>query len=116
MPGYIRFMEGNNGTQNQKGECEDTAGIRSKFSDQDGFTNDDARSLILINVRAGAKIRVYDNPDGKTSDDYMEIEVKKEVQEYTIKTFEKDIDDEVVKATYHPNNGLDGKVSRVEVD
>lgn len=114
--GKIRFMEGNNGTQNQKGECTDTAGTRIKFSETDGFTNDDARSVILFNVRAGATIRIYDNSDGKTSDDYMVIVVKKEVQEYTIGSFEENIDDDVVKATYYPNNGLDGKVSRVEVD
>jgi hypothetical protein len=116
MPGYIRFMEGNNGTQNQKGECTDVASQRINFKETDGFTNDDARSVILFNVRAGAIIRVYDNPDGKTSDDWMEIRVKKEVPTYTVGSFESNIDDDVVEAIYHPNNGLDGKVSRVEVD
>lgn len=114
--GEIRFMEGNNGTQNQKGECSDAPGTKINFKKTKGFTNDDARSVILFDVRAGAVIRIYDDPDGKTSDDYMEIKVKKQVQKYTINTFEQDINDETVEATYHRNNGLDGKVSRVEVD
>ncbi|MBK8038513.1 MAG: hypothetical protein IPK22_15490 [Verrucomicrobiaceae bacterium] len=116
MSGTIRFMEGKNGTQNRKGECSDAAGTRIKFSDNDEFTNDDARSVILLNVREGAVIRIYDNTDGKTSDDYMVIKVKKLVQQYIVGTFEENIDDDVVTATYYPNNGLNGKVSRVEVD
>ena len=116
MAGTLRFMEGPNGTQNQKGECTDDPGTRINFKETGGFTNDDARSLILLNVRKDAIIRVYDSPDGKTSDDWMEIWVKKEVQQYIVGSFETNIDDDVVKATCHPNNGLNGKVSRVEVD
>lgn len=33
MSGYIRFMEGNNGTQNQKGECTDDRGTRINFKE-----------------------------------------------------------------------------------
>ncbi len=114
--GSIRFMEANECGENQKGECEDKAGTRIDFKKTEGFTNDDARSVTLLNVRKGAIIRVYDNPEGKEDDDYAEIVVKKEVQSYCVKSFENTYEDDTVKVTFHKNNGLDGKVSRVEVD
>ena len=116
MPGYIRFMEGKNGTQNQKGQCTDDPGQNINFKKTDGFTNDDACSVILSNVRAGAVIKIYDDPEGKTTDDWMEITVKKQVQQYIVGDFQTNIDDGVVTATYFPNNGLNGKVSCVTVD
>lgn len=114
MAGRIRLMEGNNGTQNAKGECCDKKGTVMKKGDK-GFTNDDARSLLLLNVRKGAAIRIFDSPDGDTGDDYTEIVVLKEVQEYCVGSFERTYTDDTVRVTYHPNNGLDGKVSRVTV-
>ena len=114
--GHIRFREYNHCEGNHKGECTDQSGTKINFKNTDGFTNDDARSAQLLNVRAGAVIRVYDSPVGKTSDDWTEIVVKKQVQEYCVKTFEETYEDDIVRVTYHRNNGLDGKVSRVEVD
>ncbi len=114
--GYLRFFENNGCTGNQKGECTDDPGQRINFKTRSGFTNDDARSLQLLDVRAGAVIRVYDSADGKRSDDWCEIQVKRQVSEYRVDTFERSEDGDVVKVQYHRNNGLDGKVSRVEID
>ena len=85
---HIRFMEGKDCSQNHKGECTDEPGQKINFKKTDGFTNDYARSCTLLNVRAGAVIRVYDSPDGKTGDDWTEIVVRKQVQRYCIGSFE----------------------------
>ena len=114
--GEIRFMEGNNCTQNQKGELTDAAGQKINFKKAKGFTNDDARSVSLFNVRTGAIIRVYDDPKGKVSDDWTEIVVKRSVQEICVKSFENTYEDNDVKVTFHRNNGLDGKVSSCRVN
>ncbi len=75
-----------------------------------------ARSVSLFNVRVGAVIRVYDDPKGKTSDDWTQIVVKRSVQEICVKSFEHTYEDNDVKVTFHRNNGLDGKVSYCRVD
>jgi len=114
--GSIRFMEGHNCTQESTGEASDKSGQSIKFSKTPGFKNDEAKSLQLIDVRAKAVIKVFDDPSGKTSDDYTEITVKKPIRTYCVGTFQKDLDDEFVTVTHHKHNGLDGKVSLLVVE
>ena len=112
--GYFDFYEGNDGTQDLLASISDRSS-RTINLKKGGFDNDEARSVVLRNVRAGAKLVVWDNPDGKQDDDWCEIEVKRQVQEYIISSFERNINDEFVKVTYHRDNGLDGKVSRIYI-
>jgi len=118
--GEIRFMEGAKCTQNHKGETSDAPGQDINFKKEKykkkGFDNDDAKSLALFNVRAGTRVRVYDDPDGKTKDDWTDIIVKRYVQELCVNSFERVYENADVKVTWHENNGLDGKVSHVKVD
>lgn len=84
--------------------------------------NDAARSLALYNAAKGRHIFIYDNSDDpdrsptERKDDWTEIEVLKDVWFKAINTFEKSFSDDDVRVTYHKDNGLDGKVSRVYVD
>ena len=77
--------------------------------------NDEARSLRLFEVPAGRVLRFYDDPKGSTSDDWTEITVKRNVREKLIDSFERSFEDADVLVQYHRNNGLDGKVSRLQI-
>jgi hypothetical protein len=79
--------------------------------------NDEARSLKLFEVREGTEIFLWDSPQGSFTDDWCRIIVKKTtpVEGYLIGSFERSIDDEYIHLKYEPDNGLDGKVSRIEI-
>jgi Big-like domain-containing protein len=79
-------------------------------------TNDEARSLILYDVSAGRVLRLFDSPDGWRGDDSVEIIAKRHIARKMIATFERSFEDADVSVIYHRDNGLDGKVSRLEVD
>lgn len=108
--GNIILYEGNNASQN----------ILTSYNDGDYsgqvIPNDEARSMRLINVKAGTKITVYDSKNGDTNDDYCIIRVKNQVSEIIINTFEQSKDNENVKVEFHGNNGLDGKVSYIRIE
>ncbi|MCY1007191.1 hypothetical protein OV079_16835 [Nannocystis pusilla] len=109
--GIIAFYEGNNGTQNLIQTVEDTPG-----QDFRPVQNDEIRSLKLYGVRAGAEIRLYDDPNGATTDDFCIIQVKQVVPEYTVNTLERSYEDDTVMVAFIRNNGLDGKVSRIRIN
>jgi hypothetical protein len=109
--GIIAFYEGNNGTQNIVQTVEDIPG-----QDWRPTQNDAIRSAKIYGVRPGCEIRVYDALNGDTNDDFCIVNVKREVPEYVIDTFEKTYEDEYVRVTFIRNNGLDGKISRIRVD
>lgn len=113
--GFIRFFEGNHGDQNTVIELSDDPGQSVNLKKFWG-KNDEARSVRIFNVRVGALIKVYDHPKGKLDDDWCQIEVLGAHDEYTVDSFKHSYADSTVKVTYHPNNGLDGKVSCIRVD
>lgn len=80
------------------------------------WENDEARSMVLEHVRAGAVITVYDDSDGGRHDDYAQITVRKSMDYLVIDTFEADASNEYVEVDYKPRDNLDGKVSRVQID
>ena len=94
----------------------DVRGQCYNLKDSKVMKNDEAASLVLQNVRKGAKITIYDNPDGKTNDDWAVIEVLKTASSYTVNSFERSYEDAHVRVTFHRKNGLKGKVSRVVID
>jgi hypothetical protein len=71
--------------------------------------------VLLDGVPSGTLIRVFDSPDGETSDDWAEIQVTALASGRCVGTFEEDFRDEAITVTYHGVNGLDGKVSRIEI-
>jgi len=109
--GIVAFYEGNNATQNIVQTVEDAPGQNFRPG-----TDDAIRSLKLYNVRPGAEIRLYDSPDGDTSDDFCIINVKRTMPEYIVPSLERTYEDEFVRVTFIRNNGLDGKVSRISVN
>ena len=114
--GYVTLYEGNSQTQNVVCEVNlDTQKI--KFSSHE-CDNDEARSIAICYATIKTKLRFYDDPDGDKGDDYTEIEVKKYYNGClrTVTTFEDSPKDDYLDVTYHSHNGLDGKVSRLEID
>jgi hypothetical protein len=85
---------------------------------QNRCENDEAKSMVLTGFfKKGTRIFLYDNPDGKRSDDWFEIEFKDDMVNvrYVIPSFELSFKDRFIWATYHKKNGLNGKVSRMEI-
>lgn len=109
--GIIAFYEGNNATQNIVQTVEDYPGQDFKPTQ-----NDEIRSAKLYGVRPGAEIRVFDSPNGATNDDFCIVNVKRQVPEYVVDTFERSYEDEYVRVTFIRNNGLDGKISRIRIN
>lgn len=77
--------------------------------------NDEARSVKLFDLQKGSIIRLYDSPDGKTNDDWVSIELKKNITELCVGSFERSIRNSTLTVSFHRNNGLDGKVSYIRV-
>ena len=71
--------------------------------------------MTMIDAPAGTVIRVFDNPDGRREDDWTELRVKRDIASKVIDSFEQSLEDDDVSVTHHANNGLDGKISRLEV-
>lgn len=113
--GGLVLYEGNNGTQDVVCGIP-AAPTRTLRFKANGCENDEARSGRLENVRAGTVFRLYDSPSGSTSDDYAVLTVKRHNSFYSdIPSFERNEDNADYRLEYHRKNGLDGKISRVEV-
>lgn len=115
--GSFNFYAKNAGEQPQIGAIDDRPGQRYNLRDEVSMMqNDEARSVVLRDVRAGAILRLFDDPFGRRDDDWTEILVKQRVSELKIPSFELTFETDTVQISYHHWNGLDGKVSRIEVD
>jgi hypothetical protein len=110
----IIAKEGNNCSQDDKGSTlyEKERCYNFKKGDND-FENDEARSLVIQWLPRDAIIEVYDDPNGKTNDDWTSIKIKKAVPEYCIGSFENSYEDDIVIVEHHHKNGLNGKVSHL---
>ena len=113
-PPFVAFYEGNNARQNLLCSLETQQNRSVNFQSGGDCDNDEARSLILYNLPVGRVLRLYDSPNGSLTDDWVELTVKRTVARHVISSFENTYEDDDVKVVYHRNNGLDGKVSRVE--
>lgn len=114
--GYIQMREGNSCTQDAVGTLTDRPGTTAVLTNIGWIPNDEARSVQLSNVRPGAVIRFFDNSGGSTSDDWTEIRVHSRTpNNYCIPTFEASYSTNFVTVTHHHHNGIDGKISRVQV-
>lgn len=112
--GVISFYEGNNASQNKV--CDLTLrDLVLNFKNHGACDNDEARSAVMIFAKAGTAIRIYDDPDCETSDDWTEIIVKRDLFSHRIGTFENSANNADYRASHHHHNGLDGKVSCVRI-
>lgn len=97
-----------------------------------GWKNDEARSMKLLYWPAGVRIRICDDPNCATSDDWTDYRIKQATNGDCISTFESpppyydpdigawmpvDQSLSIYRDVYwHSFNGLDGKVSRILVE
>jgi hypothetical protein len=115
VQGVLSFYEGNGGRQNKV--CDLGAGRATiNFKNHRECDNDEARSLVLQNVRAGTVVRVFDDPGCKRSDDWSEVRVRQDVARYVVASFERSVSEAHATVAFHRDNGLDGKVSCVQVE
>ncbi len=90
---------------------------RSNLKAGDGtFPDDRASSLKLVNIPKHTYIAVFDNQHGQINDDWTEIFVLQDIEEYCIGSFEQTHMDEHIVMYYYPLDGLDGHVSRIEIE
>jgi hypothetical protein len=111
----LTFMEGNDCTQSVVGVVPAGSDLLIKAGSASGFQNDEARSVLISDVPVNTVVRVFDSPNGNTSDDWAEITIKSSVKNQCVATFEENLRGDSFTLVYHAVNGLDGKVSRVEI-
>jgi hypothetical protein len=119
--GTLIFKEGNNGSQNTVATITDAPNQFYDLKNEDPYdigANDEARSLVLNNVRVGAIISVYNAPSGDASDCYAVITVKTLLPTIVIDTFQTPRDDANVRVQWFPHgsHNLDGYVSAIRVN
>lgn len=85
-------------------------------ADDGAFPDDRASSLKLVNISKRTYIAVFDNQHGQINDDWTEIFVLQDIDEYCLNSFEQTHMDEYIVMYYYPMDGLDGDVSRIEID
>jgi hypothetical protein len=78
------------------------------------FPSDEAKSAVLQNVRAGVRIKLFDDDHGSERKGVAEIIIKKPIAEYNVNSFEQNIDDQYITMKYNGKK-LAGKVSRIEI-
>ncbi len=120
--GHFSFYEGNGGNDDKLGA--DVFDDKNQDFDLDHtdsnplkIKDDEAKSVVIHNVRPGTKLAVFKDSKGRTEKgDWTEILVKQDVPEYTVNSFEKSYEDNVVKVSYTRQSGhLDGDVSHITV-
>ena len=111
----VELYEGDNATQDMV--CALPAGQAAtvRFPGHGRCENDEARSLVLRDIQAGTSIRLFDDPGGSRGDDWLEIEVLRDVRERVIGSLERSFSDADLRVVYRRHNGLAGKVSRLEI-
>jgi Ricin-type beta-trefoil lectin domain/Ricin-type beta-trefoil lectin domain-like len=77
--------------------------------------NDEARSLLIANVRGGTVIEVFDDSRCRTTDDRTRITVKRNVARHQVDSFEIGTEDDFVRVERLTRGNLDGKVSCVRI-
>lgn len=97
------------------GLLSDRSGTVVDLSTNPSYEDDAASSLDFWLLRPGVIVRAYDEPDGDTGDDWTEV-FSKNSGSPCLASFENSFaDGRFVVRAHPPGNGLDGDVSRVEV-
>ena len=111
----IEFYENDNGGGKRIGTLSDHSNTTINLKNNSSWKNDAIRSIKLKSVAQGTKIKLFDNPDGKTNDDWVEITVNKHLASLTIPHLERNQSSGDYTQKYYRDNGLNGKVSRVQI-
>ncbi|HEX8541486.1 MAG TPA: hypothetical protein VF671_07275 [Pseudomonas sp.] len=116
--GGIYLWEGSNADKKQDAVCAIPAGKKTlKFPTQ-GCENDEAKSMSISGLKKGTRITVFDNGDGNRQDDYTVIDIKRNIgthEDVVLGSFETNVSNNDFQVVFARNNGLDGKVSRLEI-
>lgn len=114
--GEIRFYEGTECTQHYIGK------ISSELDSSWDLTlraapvpNGEALSCTLIDVKKGARIMLFDTAENTGEDTCTEIIVKADVEQKCIPRFTAILVDPYVEVKLHGGKGVQGKVSRIQV-
>jgi hypothetical protein len=114
--GGIYLWEGNNATQDAV--CVIPRGQRALRFPSAGCENDEARSMSLSGIAKGTRITLFDSPSGSRENDHTIIDIKRDIginEKVVIGSFERSAYTSTYTANFVRNNGLDGKVSRIEI-
>ncbi len=114
----VKLYEGNNATQ--RFFCSLDVSFNQTINFKKHFCiNDEARSAVLTEIKAGTVIEFYDKPKCTKNDDWTRILVKNTIAKLTISTFQQTFSSSEVAVTYHSHsngpNALDGKVSCIKI-
>ncbi len=121
--GGVIFHEGNGGTQDIVcgigTQLKRSINLQGSDEARLGCENDEMRSAILRGIRKGTRIKLYDSPNGDKQDDHAIIDAKRDIgidERVVISSFETTSENADYSIRFLRNNGLDGKVSRIEID
>jgi hypothetical protein len=109
--GIIVFYDEKNGSGNIVQTVEDIPGQNFTPAGHDAI-----KSAKFYNVRPGCEVALYDSPDGNMDDDFCLVNVKKTTPEYTVNTFQRSYDDDIVTVTFIRENGTDKEISRIRIN
>ena len=115
-PDGITLFSGNDCKDRNVGLTDGAPGQLIQFTTNDRFQDDEARSLLFRRLAPGTIIRLYADSAGNTSNDWVEILVKQEVEGYCVISLETSFEDVVISVKFSKVDGLDGKVSLMTVD
>ena len=112
--GEVRFFEGDGCSQHLIGR------INSEFDHEwdlslisSPIPSGEVKSCTLIQVQAGAKVRVYDASFGSSQENCAEITVLSYVEDRCIPSFSEAIADGEVELRVHNNSGTLGPITRI---
>jgi len=119
--GTIRFYEGYNGSEDTF--CAESITQRPLFKQKkmgDCGKNDEAKSMKFEGTPAGTVVKVYDNPNCDTGDDYAVITTLRDAMPNAITVWNFEDNDSDDPTGYHiryywEDGNLDGKVSCVQI-
>ncbi|MBO6826489.1 MAG: ricin-type beta-trefoil lectin domain protein [Sneathiella sp.] len=111
----ILLYEGNNCSQDIVGQFKSRERVSVNCKKDNRCPNDEARSILLQPWASPSEVKVYDHPDGKTSDDWWHGYVANFDGPVCFSTFQKTSKRGYADGYFHKKNGLDGKVSRINV-
>lgn len=112
----IEFYNKSDGSGRLEGRLPDSATTSMNLKKEKKWNNDEIKSVRLKSVTRGTIIQLFDDPDAKKNDDWVEIYVKKSGADIVIGNLERNHEDSYYKQTFHKKNGLNGKVSHIKVD
>lgn len=116
--GGIYLWEHNNANPSGDTVCVIPRGARTLQLPAAGCENDEARSLSLSGIDKGTRITLFDSASGNREDDHIIVDVTRDIaihEKVVVGTLEQNRTTDAYRAFYVRNNGLNGKVSRVEI-